>query len=115
MSGLQFGESPLDLSPNPLRDKSGLFWASQIFLYVSLILSVLNAGAIRDWSNQLRVNQITEPVINAIQLWHQELEKLHLTVPMSTARSLWLHVKADYLDRKLISINADLKNEEADK
>lgn len=112
MTGLQYGDSPLDLSPGPAGDRDGLFWVLRVFIYVSLILSVFNAGALRDWSDQLKVNQATEPVINVIHAWYKIIDDNHLMNPMKMARARWADVKVSYLEKSLsVSIKSADKNE----
>jgi hypothetical protein len=101
MTGLQFGDSPLDLSPSPAGDRDGIFWALRVFIYVSIILSVFNAAALRDWSDQLKVNQATEPVINVVHAWYKIIDDNHLMNPMKMARARWVEVKVSYLEKDM--------------
>lgn len=105
MAGLQFGDSPLDLSPSPAGDRDGLFWALRVFIYVSLTLSVFNAVALKDWSDQLKIHPATEHVINAVHTWYKIIDDNHLMNPMKTARARWTEVKASCLEKDLSQLS----------
>ena len=88
-SGLAHSLSPVDLPepsaplPDPLR------WTSHVIVLAALILSVLNAHAIRGWSYQLPPGAVSAKIVVAAEGWHDRLDRIGLNRPSEAMRDWW--------------------------
>ena len=93
-SGLAHSLSPVDLPeplaplPHPLR------WTTIVIALATLILSLLNAHAIRGWSYQLPPNAGSARIVATAEGWHDALDGVGLNRPSEAMRGWWQSARA---------------------
>jgi hypothetical protein len=87
--GLADSLSPVDLPEPATPLPHGLRWTSIVVSTASLVLLLLNAHAIRDWSYQLPPNAATAPVVTAAETWYDIADGATLNRPVETMHVWW--------------------------
>ena len=92
-SGLAHSLSPVDLPEPPAPLPHPLRWTSLVIALAALVLSLLNAHALRGWSYQLPPGAASARIVVAAEGWHDGLDRIGLNRPSETMRGWWRSVR----------------------
>jgi hypothetical protein len=85
--GLANSLSPVDLPEPPVPH--GLRWTATVIASASLVLLLLNAHAIRDWSYQLPPSAASARVVSAAETWFDAVDQAGLNRPVEIMHGWW--------------------------
>ena len=98
--GLALSQSPVDLPepivppPDPLR------WTSTVIAAAALILSLLNAHAIRSWAYQIPSGGWSEYAVTAAEGWYDAVDVFGLNRPVETMHGGWKSLRLWHSDKE---------------
>ena len=81
--------SPVDLPDPPVPLPHGLRWTAMVIVSASLVLLLLNAHAIRDWSYQLPPSAASARMVNAAETWFDLVGRAGLNRPVEIMHGWW--------------------------
>jgi hypothetical protein len=87
--GLANSLSPVDLPEPPVPQPHGLRWTTTVIVSASLMLLLLNAHAIRDWSYQLPPSAASARVVSAAESWFDAVDQVGLNRPVEIMHGWW--------------------------
>jgi hypothetical protein len=86
---LPWGDSPIDLpdeTPGATNAPSRPGWSLAIVALSSLLLVAFNSHALKNWADQLPVNDATGRIADALGDWYARTDRLGLTSPVNGAQ-----------------------------
>jgi hypothetical protein len=85
--------SPVDLPAPPAPLPHGLKWTIVTIAWASLVLTLLNAHAIRAWSYQLPPGAASARIVTAAETWYATVDQAGLNRPVETLHGWWQSAK----------------------
>lgn len=98
--GLAHTLSPVDL-PEPAEPlPHPLAWTATVILVASLVLALLNAGAIRGWAYELKPTAFNQRIVAAAEGWYDLTATIGLNHPVEAMRGWWQKAQKARFDGK---------------
>lgn len=98
-SGLAHSLSPVDL-PEPAEPlPRSLAWATTVIGAASLVLALLNAGAIRGWAYELKPTPFNQRIVSAAEGWYDLTASFGLNRLGEAMRTWWQSAQAQRFGR----------------
>jgi hypothetical protein len=91
--GLAETLSPVDLPDPPAPLPHPLRWTSRAIALATLVLALLNAPAIRDWSYRLPPDAYSARVVTAAEAWYDAVGRFGLNRPVEAMHGAWQWLK----------------------
>lgn len=87
--GLALSQSPVDLPEPLIPPPQPLRWTSTAITVAALVLSLLNAHAIRGWAYQLPPGAWSERAVNLAEGWYGAVAAYGLNRPVEAMHRAW--------------------------